>query len=82
MSTLPKAWRPPTDAELDEMIDRSEKVALLISAGVHTAEAEALQQDLEDIKAGRPLKPSVRAPAHTRAAAAPASTRQRRRPKP
>jgi hypothetical protein len=54
-------WEP-TEEELEEAAAKRDKIQSLIAAGVHPAEAGALQEDLEDIKAGRPAKPSISAP--------------------
>jgi hypothetical protein len=62
-------WEP-TEEELEEATARQDKIQSLIAAGVHHAEAAALQEDLEDIKAGRPAKPSISAPKPKKRAAA------------
>jgi len=71
-------WEP-TEEELEEATARRDKIQSLIAVGVHPAEAAALQEDLEDIKAGRPAKPSISAHKPKKMAAAPAKVSKARK---
>lgn len=52
----------PTDDELEAFEARQAKIDAMVEAGVYHVEAVLLQEDLDDLEAGRPSKPPARAP--------------------